>query len=235
MQMIKRPMLACALAAIGCGAAHGSDLSYTFMDFEVLNQDVDVGGTLVPVTGQSVSIRTADGDGISVAGGVALPGRFYLTGRFRSAVANVDATITSPLTTVAAADEFDIVTSELAVGYQRELAENFDVTAELVRETADFDFGSFVGESFDSKDSGLGARLGFRWNVKPSLEIFGSTRFSPVGTPVLSERRFDDDTVIGAGVRWYFFEDLGLALDYESGEISTLTLAMRFSFGNLAW
>lgn len=235
MQTAKRLAWVWLAIALGIGSAEASDLSYTYIDFEVLNQDVDVGGVLVPVPGQSVAIRTRDGDGISVAGGLALPRRFYLSGRFRSTVANVDAVITSPLTTVTATDEFDIVTSELAIGYQRELAENFDVTAEIARETADYDFGSFVGESFDTKDSGIGARVGFRWNPRPALELFGSARLTPVGTPILSERRFDDDTIVGLGIRWYFFEDLGLAFDYERGEVSTLTLAMRFSFGNLAW
>jgi hypothetical protein len=235
MQIRTQSMVCGAMFALACAAGEASDLSYTFIDFEVLNQDIGVSGVLVPVPGQSVAVRTNDGDGISVAGGVALPRRFYLTGRFRSSVADVDATITSPLTVVQATDEFDVVTSELAVGYQRELAENFDVIAEIARETADFDFGSFVGENFDTKDSGVGARVGFRWNPQPALEVFASARFSPVGKPMLSERRFDRDTLIATGVRWYFFEDLGLALDYESGEVSTLTLAMRFSFGNLAW
>lgn len=224
-----------ALFAAVSWTADASDLSYTFIDFEVLNQDVEVAGTLVPVPGQSVAARTSGGDGISVGGGVALPRRFYLSGRFRSSVANVDARITSPLTAVDASDEFDIVTTEIALGYQRELAPTFDVIAEVARETADFDFGSFVGESFDTKDSGLGARLGFRWNPRPELEVFGNARFSAVGKPILSEHRFDRDTLLVAGVRWYFFEDLGLALDYEAGDISTVTLAMRFSFGNLAW
>jgi hypothetical protein len=233
-QGIRSVGCAAALLAVA-SAAEPSELSYTFIDFEVLSQDVELSGVQLPVPGQSVAVVTHGGDGIAVAGGVGLPAGFYLTGRFRSTVANVDAIITSPLTVVTASDEFDVVTSELAVGYQRELAENFDVIAEIARETADLDFGSFVGEDFDTEDSGLGARVGFRWNPRPALEVFASARFSPVGKPILSERDFNNETLIATGVRWYFFEDLGLALDYETGEVSTLTLAMRFSFGNLAW
>ncbi len=229
-----RSIAAVALLASGA-AADASDLSYTFIDFEVLNQEIDLDGVLVPVPGQSVAARTHGGDGISVAGGVALPRGFYLSGRFRSTVADVDATITSPLTVVQAADEFDVVTSELAVGYVRPFGESFDLIAELARETADFDFGSFVGESFDTDDSGVGARIGMRWNPRPAFELFASARYSPVGKPNLSERSFDGDVLISTGIRWYFFEDLGLGLDFESGDISTVTLAMRFSFGNLAW
>jgi hypothetical protein len=216
-------------------AAHASDLSYTFIDFEVLNQDVGLDGLSQPLPGQTVAVTTGDGDGISVGGGVALPRGFYLAGRFRTSIVDLVGTIQSPLTTVTASDEFDLVTSRLAVGYTRELRENFDVVAEIARETADYDFGSFVGESFDTKDSGIGARVGFRWNPQPAFELFAAAHFSPVGEANLTERRLDSDTLLITGIRWYFFEDLGLSLDYEAGEVSTATLAMRFSFGNLRW
>lgn len=229
--------LACAGLALALhgGLTAASELSYTFIDFEVLNHEVDVAGVQLPTPIQSVAVQAGDGDGISVGGGVGLPAGFYIGGRFTAATVDITATITNPLTVVTATDEFDLVTSTLAVGYQRELGETFDLIAELSRVTADYDFGSLAGENFDLDDSGIGARIGFRWNPRPELELFASARYSPVGRPLLTEGRFESDTLLNTGVRWYFFEDLGVGLDYEHGEVSTLTLAMRFSFGTLAW
>jgi hypothetical protein len=182
-----------------------------------------------------VTAQAGAGNGIAVGGGVALPGRFYVAGRYRSSTIDVSATITSPLVTVMARDEFDLVATALALGYQRELRENFDFIAELSRDTASYDFGSFALENFDTEDSGLGGRAGFRWNPRPALEVFAAAHHSAVGKPNLSTRDFDADTTFVTGLRWYFFEDLGLGVDYESGDVSTVTVAMRMSFGKLPW
>jgi hypothetical protein len=222
-------------ASLIAASANASELSYTFLDFEVIDHDLDLVGTQTPTPGQTVTVTTGGGEGISVAGGVALPAGFYVGGRFRSAIVDVTGTIRSPLTVVTAIDEFDLVTSELVVGYTRELAMNFDMIAELSRDTADYDFGSFARENFDVDDSGIGGRFGFRWNPQRAFELFASARYTPVGEPLLTERDFDADTRLNLGLRWYFFEDLGLGVEYESGDVSTLTIAMRFSFGNLRW
>jgi hypothetical protein len=34
-------------------------------------------------------------------------------------------------------------------------------------------------------------------------------------------------------MRWYFFEDLGLAFDVRSGDYDSFTVSMRFGFGEL--
>jgi hypothetical protein len=49
----------------------------------------------------------------------------------------------------------------------------------------------------------------------------------------LSTGELDADTLVGFGVNWYFIEDLGAGLTFESGEVETLTISMRFSFGRL--
>lgn len=233
---IKRHCYICALAtAVIASNAIASELSYTFLDFEVIDHDLDLVGTQTPAPGQTVTINTGAGEGISVAGGVALPVGLYVGGRFRSSIVDVTATIQSPLTVVTARDEFDLVTSELVLGYTRELAPNFDMIAEISRDTTDYDFGSFAREDFDVDDSGLGGRIGFRWNPQRALELFASARYTSVGKPLLTQRELDSDTRLDVGLRWYFFEDLGLGVDYESGDVSTLTIAMRFSFGNLQW
>jgi hypothetical protein len=230
-----KPLFVFMLVAACAAPADASDLSYTFVDFQVLGHSVDARGTQSPTPQQVVEVDADGGDGIAVAGGIALPGRFYLGGQFASSVIDVDARVMSPLAIADVSGEFDLVTSSLAIGYQREVGETFDWIAELTHESAEYDFGSFAGENFDADDSGLGARVGFRWNPRPALELFASANYSPVGESVLDELGFDSDLLLNAGIRWYFFQDLGVGLDYQSGDMSRLALSMRFSFGNLPW
>jgi hypothetical protein len=224
-----------AVLLLGTVPATASELSYTYIDFRVLNNSTDAAGVLTPIPGQDVAVVTGDGDGISVAGSLALPAGFYLAGSFNSSIVNVDATITSPLTEAMVEDEFDLISSTFGLGYQRELATNFDLVFELTYETAEFDFGSLAGENFDTEESGVAARAGFRWNPAEAFEMYALAGNSPVGEVHLSERRFDSAPVVNAGVRWYFFEDLGFGFDYQSGDLSALTLSMRFSFGTSPW
>ena len=224
-----------ALAAATAAPVLASDLSYTYIDFRVLGVSTDASGTATPVPGQTVAVETGDGDGISVAGAVALPGRFYALGSYNSSIVDVSATITSPLTVAMVEDEFDLITTTFGFGYQYEIAENLDVLGELTYESAEFDFGSLAGEDFDFDDGGAAVRVGFRFNPSPPIEMYAMVGTSPVGEVLLDERRFDSATVVNAGMRWYFFPDLGVGLDYQSGDIETLTLSMRFSFGTLPW
>lgn len=224
-----------ALGTVLAGPAAASELSYTYIDFRVLGNSTDASGIATPVAGQDVAIETGDGDGISVAGSLALPARFYLTGAFNSSIVDVDATITSPLTVANVQDEVDLITSSFGFGYQYELAPNFDLIGELTYDTGEFDFGSLAGEDFDTEGSGAAARVGFRWNPSEPFELYATAGTSPVGKVDLNARQFDSATIVNAGLRWYFFQDLGLGVDYQSGDLSALTLSMRFSFGSVPW
>ena len=201
----------------------------------MLDTTVDSVAVQSPVPGQTVSVELGKGDGIAVAGALALGSRFYLHGSYRSSIIDVRGRVESPLAVADVTGQFDLVTTTLGMGYQRQLHETFDVVAELSLETADYDFGSFAGENFDTDDSGIGARVGFRWNPQRAIEIFGGARYTPHGKALISERTFDSDVVLGAGLRWYFYRELAVGIDYEAGDVETLTIGMRFSFGNLQW
>lgn len=230
-----RPAALALLVLGGPTSTFASDLSYTYVDFRVLSTSVDARGTQSTTPGQDVTAEAGDGDGISVAGAVALPNRFYLVGAFNSSIIDVRAHIQSPLAELDIDDEFDLITTQFGLGYQRELAPNFDLTFELTHDSGELDFGSLAGEDFDIDTSGVGARLGFRWNPREPFELFASAGPVAYGKIDLEERRFDSATVLNAGLRWYFFPDLGVGLDYQSGDISSVTLSMRFSFGRLPW
>ncbi len=212
-----------------------SDLSYTVLDFQALQQTTEATGLQTPVPLQDVAIATDSGEGIGVSGSLAIGDRFYASGSFQSSVIDVSGVVTNPLGTTNVVDEFDLIASRVAFGYILPLGSDFDVFAEVAFDSLEFDFGSFAGEDFDTDDSGAGGAIGFRWNPSEQWEIFSSARFTSVGKVLLDTRELDSDTAVNVGVRWYFLEDLGLGVNYESAEVETLTISIRFSFGNLPW
>ena len=214
-------------------AANASDLSYTFIDFQAFSTDTAQTGEQVPVPGQTVQVSTENGDGIAIGGAASIARRFYFGGRFQTSIIDVNAVVTNPFGVTTATDTFDLIQSRLAFGYYRELAANFDLTVDLSLDSMEYDFGSFAGENFDAQDDGLGARIGFRWNPRTPLEVYGFAHHSPVGKVDLKAGTFESDTTAGLGLMWYFFGDLGIGIDYASGEHESVAFSMRFSFGDL--
>ena len=215
--------------------ALATDLSYTFMDFRVLDTSVDASGALTPVPGQTVTVNAEDGDGIGIAGSLAIGERFYLHGAYLTSIIDVAGRVQSPLATATVRGQFDLLATTLGVGYRYPIGEELDLIAELNYDSTEYDFGSFAGENFDAKESGAGARVGFRWNPARPVEIHAFARHSPNAKVVLSRREIESDTLMNVGLRYYFFSDLALGLDYESGSVDTLAISMRFSFGTLPW
>ncbi len=233
MTPVRRSLLI-VIATLSVGPALASELSYTFLDFQYLTQDVVVAGVQgTPAPGQTVSVLSDTGDGFSVRGSYGIGERFYFAGTFQTIIIDLTAQISNPLGDTTASDDFDLVNTRIAFGYLQELSTNFDFTADISFDTADYDFGSLAGENFDMDDSGVGARVGFRWNPGEIWEFTGFGRYTPVGTLDLNSLEFDTDTLFGLGMRWYFFEDLAVGLEFETGEIDTVNLSMRFSFGRL--
>jgi hypothetical protein len=216
-------------------AAQASELSYTYLDFMYADQTVDATGNQQPVFGQNIFVDAEQGDSIAMGGSLGLGKRFFLSGSFASSIIDVTATVTSPLAEVTVTDNFDVISSRLSLGYVQPLGDAFDLLFEVTYDSLEFDFGSFAGESFDVEDSGAGAQIGFRWNPTRALELYASSRFSPVGKVTLDDLEFDSDVINRVGLMWYFFEDLGVGLDYESGQVESFSVSMRFSFGTLQW
>jgi len=217
------------------GPAVASNLSYTFLDFQAVENSTSAVGSQDPVPTQNVSIMTGDGKGISVGGSLEIR-RFYVSGSFRTTIVDVGGTVTNNISgVIPVSDDFDLVQTTIGLGYIQPFGENFDLTVELSYDTTDYDFGSFAGEDFDFADKGIGGRVGFRWNPMPALEVYAFGKHAPHGKVNLTNFEFDAETYANVGMRWYFFEDLGVGLDYEGGEVETLTLSMRFSFGTLPW
>jgi hypothetical protein len=232
---LDKKAVACAVAISLPSFASASELAYTFLDFEALDTSVTAAGAKTPVPGQTVQIETKDGDGIAVGGSLAVKKRFYMGGFYKSSIVDVVGQVSSPLTTVDLTDTFDLVQSNLYGGYIHAIGDKLDLVFQLSYESSNYDFGSFVGENFDLDESGLGGLFGVRWNPHRAIELFVSGRYSPVAKPLLSEGRHESGSSVSAGLRWYFFENLGMGIEHESGEVDMTTISMRFSFGNLPW
>lgn len=208
-----------------------SELSYSYLDFGGASVTVTATGTQSPVPDQTVTATASDGDGVGVGGSIGIGEHFYVAGGFESSIVNVDSVIESPLATEYVTDNFDLITTTLSFGYRRALGANWGITAEVSYDTADYDFGSVAGENFDMKGDGVGAKLAVRWNPRPRFELFGYARTSSVGQADITDLVFDSAPYIGGGMWWYFFEDLGFGFDYETGEVDTFMISMRFGFG----
>jgi len=234
MTLLSRSVSITLAGALFAPTVLASNLSYTFLDFQYIQQDLAIAGTQsTPGTGQTTNIVSEDGDGISVSGSVAIGDRFYVTGLFQSAIIDSVGEIVNPLGTTMVTDDFDLVSARFAFGYLWQLGDNFDVLFEVSFDSANYDFGSLAGEDFDSDGSGAGAGIGFRWNPVESFELRALGRTSSVAKVNLNTREFDSGSFFSTGIRWYFFEDLAIGLDFESGEVDTATFSLRFSFGRL--
>ena len=232
-RLTSRPTVCLVLALLVGNPAAASDLTYTFIDFQAISNGLDATGTQSPVAAQTVDIETDEGDGIAIAGSVAMGEHFFFDGAFLTSIVDVSGTITNPSVSTMVNDNFDLISSRIGFGYQREMRPNFDLYASVSYDSLEFDFGSFAGENFDMSDDGLGVRVGFRYNPKTELEVYGHAHFSSIGQGNLTPGTFDSDARLRVGLIWYFFEDLGMGFDYEAGEIDTFAISMRFSFGDL--
>jgi len=221
------------VAAAPSFAAQATDLSYTYLDFQSLDNTVEKTAQQSPVPGQTVNIQTSGGKGIGVAGSYAFNERFYFGGYYKSSVINYSGVVTSPIATDHATGTFDLVSSNIVFGYAHKFGDRVDITAEVGWESGVYDFGSIAGENFDLKDTGAGARFGLRWNPRKPFELFVTAHYSPVEKADLTKHRYESGTTVAAGFRWYFFENLGVGIDHETGDVDVTTISMRFSFGNL--
>src|SRR5688572_11531401 len=154
--MINRRYRGVLLGALvlGCSAAQASELSYTFVDFGAIAVDSSLTGTKQPTATQRVDVASADGDGLSVAGSLAIGRRFFVAGGYQSSVVDATARIVSPLASAESSGNYDLAMSRVALGYVQPIGSNFDVVLEVSYDSVEYDFGSFAGETFDVDDAG---------------------------------------------------------------------------------
>jgi hypothetical protein len=234
MSIVRTGAVVAALGiALSSPRADASELSYTYIDFGGVTVDSDLSGTKVPAATQQVRVASGKGDGLTVSGSLAVGQHFYLNGSYDSSVVDVDALVTSPLAVAMTSGNFDLISTRAAFGYFHPIGTKVDLFAEVTYDTVSYDFGSFAGESFDVDEAGAGYGVGLRYAASPSVELFAAARSSSVGVVNLTTSTMDSGTQVSAGLRVYFFKDLGLGFDLRSGDVDSFNVSMRFGFGEL--
>jgi hypothetical protein len=228
--------LLAGIAALSCAAAAAAaDKSYTFVDFGGTQIFSDYNGTQSSAATQTVEVQSDKGDGLMVSGSLAVGRWFYVGGGYESDVVDVNTVVSSPLAVATTSGNFDLTRTRAAFGFVHSFSEKFDLFAEATYDGINLDFGSFAGENFDVDESGAGFGVGVRFNATPKVELYAAAHGSSVGRVDLNSLQADSGTEAQAGLRFYFFQDLGVGFDYRGRQdhLNTFTVSMRFGFGEL--
>jgi hypothetical protein len=104
-----------------------------------------------------------------------------------------------------------------------------DLYGELSYDSLDLDFGSLVGEDFDTDGQDIGGALGIRAMFGNNLELRAYGRYTNVGDVDLNNPAgaLDADTLFGVGFGYTLIRGLSITGDYESGEFSNWNLGFR--------
>jgi hypothetical protein len=205
------------------------EVRYSYLDMSFMSQDVGESGMQMPVAGQTVDYDAADGNGIKFRGSVGTWHNMYLFLAYSSTDIDLTALIVSPLIPLGqtAVDEFDLTTIRGGVGLKYTIADATDAFFEISYDSADFDFGSFALENFDTGEKDIGAALGARHMVNDDLEVRGWGRYSNVADVDLNTLNFDSDTLFGAGFAWQLIRGFSIIGDFESGKSASWSIGFR--------
>jgi hypothetical protein len=216
----------CASAFLN--VADAQDVRYSWFEFGVLGQDVQKEGSQFdPGLNQSVNINALDGGGVRFRGSVGTWRNFYVFMNFESSDPDVEAVVTNSQGIFLAEDKFDLTSIRGGVGYKYSLNHRADIVAELGYDSVDFDFGSFAGEDFDVDGQDVGASVGVRWMVNDDIELRAHGRFTNVGDVNLTTQEFESDVLFGVGIGYMPIRGFSFTLDYETGQIETLSIGFR--------
>jgi hypothetical protein len=130
---------------------------------------------------------------------------------------------------VEGADEFDYTQIRGGIGLKFPLTYKMDIYGELSYDSLDLDFGSLVGEDFDTDGQDIGGALGIRAMFGDNLELRAYGRYTNVGDVDLNnpEGTMDADTLFGFGFGYTLIRGLSITGDFESGEFSSWNIGFR--------
>jgi hypothetical protein len=223
-------VLSILLSAGLSSPAMAQEVRYKWLDLSFMAQSSDLAGSaLTPVPDQFVDINTSDGNGIRFRGSIGTWHNMYLFMDYGSADIDVSAFVVSPLVPLGqtAVDEFDFTTIRGGIGLKYTIGNATDVYGEITYDSADFDFGSFALENFDTGDKDLGGALGIRRMMNDDIEVRAHARYTNVGDVDLNTLYFDADVLYGVGFGWQVVRGFSIVGDYESGELSSWSIGFR--------
>ncbi len=205
------------------------ELRYSYLDMSFMAQDVGETGTQMPVPGQTVDYDASDGAGIRFRGSIGTWHNMYLFINYASTDIDLAAFVVSPLIPEGqlALDEFDLTTIRGGVGLKYSIGTATDIYGEISYDSADYDFGSFALENFDTGEKDIGASIGFRRMMNDDFEVLAWGRYSNVADVDLNTLYFDADTLIGAGFGWQLIRGFSIVGDYETGKSDSWSIGFR--------
>ncbi len=209
-------------------AALAQEVRWSWFEVSFVQQDIDEQGTMTDfVLNQSVDVDAKDGDGIKFRASIGTWHNLFAFLDFNSSDIDVDAVVTNAGGVFPAEDEFDYTAIRGGVGIKWAVTHKTDLYGAVSYDSADFDFGSFAGENFDTGDKGFGGELGFRSMLGDKFEIRARARYTEVGVVDLSSGVLDTDTLVGVGFGYEVIRGLSIIGDYEAGEYSSWNIGFR--------
>jgi hypothetical protein len=235
-----RKFLTGALLLTACfsGSAMAQEVEYSWLDLTYINHNVDRQGSQTPIVGQTVDVAASDGNGVRFRGSFGTWKNLYGFIDYASSNIGVAAVITNSqcppgntLDLCRATDEFDLTTVRGGIGVKYSIAFSTDIYAEISYDSLDFDFGSFAGDNFDTRDKDIGGAIGVRSMLSDDIEVRAYARHSNHSDVNLSAVTFDPGQFYGAGFGWQFIRGLSVVADYESGDFDSWSIGFRLDLG----
>jgi hypothetical protein len=226
---------ALALSLMATGAQAQDEIRYSWFEISYVAQDVDRMGSQIsfldPLEPQLVEIHAKDGNGIKFRGSVGTWNNLYAFVDFASSDIDVSSVVTVISSGLMAEgeDEFDYTSIRGGIGLRFPLRHNIDIYGEVSYDSLDLDFGSLVGEDFDTDSQDVGGALGIRGMISDDLELRAWGRYTNVGDVDLdlASGSLDSDVLAGIGFGYTIIQGLSITGDYESGEFSSWNLGFR--------
>jgi hypothetical protein len=220
--------VAVLLFVTASSGALAQDVRWSWFEVSFVLQDISEQGTMAsPVPGQTVDIDATDGNGIKFRASLGTWKNLFAFVDFNSSDITVDAVVTNSGGMFPGTDEFDYTAIRGGVGLKWSMSETTDIYGAVSYDSADFDFGSFAGEDFDTGEKDVGAEIGFRSMFGDKFEFRLRARFSNVGVVDLSTGVFDSDTLFGIGFGYELIRGLSIVGDYETGGFSSFNIGFR--------
>lgn len=213
-------------------ALMAQEIRYSWLDMSYMAQDVGRTGMQTVISGpdiQTVDINGSDGDGIRFRGSIGTWHNLYVFLNYGSTDIDVSSVVVSPLEPqgVLTTDEFDYTTIRGGVGLKYSIGFSTDIYGEVSYDSLGLDFGSLVGEDFDTDDQDIGGSLGVRTLINDDFELRAYGRYSNHADVDLNSLEFDTGTVFGAGFGWQLVRGFSIVGDYESGDLSSWSIGFR--------
>lgn len=186
----KAALLAISVAAAGFAHAQNQVMSYTYVEGGYVHTELD-----------DIDV---DGDGLGIAGSVALNDMFFVRGSY--ATLDFDRNV-------------DLNQFELGLGGHFPLSDTLDIVGSVSYVDAELDFGPGSAD-----DSGIGLSVGLRGRVAEVFELEAGIDYADLDDS-------GDETSFVIDGRYYFRPELAVGAGLQTGDdATTFSIGLRYEF-----